>query len=77
MPGALVGVVQGLVLTAAMAKALDLTPGGWVAFAALAALAGDRGLAQLSMGTSQDYAVAAGEGATIIRLGTVLYGGEA
>jgi uncharacterized pyridoxal phosphate-containing UPF0001 family protein len=46
-------------------------------FAALAALAGDHGLAQLSMGTSQDYAVAAAEGATIIRLGTVLYGGEA
>jgi uncharacterized pyridoxal phosphate-containing UPF0001 family protein len=46
-------------------------------FAALAALAADRGLAQLSMGTSQDYAVAAAEGATIIRLGTVLYGGEA
>jgi uncharacterized pyridoxal phosphate-containing UPF0001 family protein len=46
-------------------------------FAALAALAADRGLAQLSMGTSQDYAVAAAEGATIIRLGTVLYDGEA
>jgi uncharacterized pyridoxal phosphate-containing UPF0001 family protein len=46
-------------------------------FAALAALAAERGLAQLSMGTSQDYAVAAAEGATIIRLGTVLYGGEA
>ena len=46
-------------------------------FAALAALAGDRGLAQLSMGTSQDYAVAAAEGATIIRLGSVLYGGKA
>ncbi len=40
VPGALVGVVQGLVLTAAMAKALDLTPGGWTAFAVIAALAG-------------------------------------
>ncbi len=30
----------------------------------------------LSMGTSQDYAVAAGEGATIVRLGSVLYGGR-
>ncbi|HEY0118248.1 MAG TPA: hypothetical protein VGC04_05675 [Cellulomonas sp.] len=39
-PGALVGVVQGLALTAAMAKALDLTAGGWAAFAAIAALAG-------------------------------------
>jgi PLP dependent protein len=42
-------------------------------FAALAQLAGDRGLRQLSMGTSQDYAVAAQEGATIVRLGTSLY----
>jgi pyridoxal phosphate enzyme (YggS family) len=42
-------------------------------FAALAQLAGDRGLRELSMGTSQDYAVAAQEGATIVRLGTSLY----
>jgi pyridoxal phosphate enzyme (YggS family) len=31
--------------------------------------------AHLSMGTSQDYAVAAAEGATIVRVGTVLYRG--
>jgi uncharacterized pyridoxal phosphate-containing UPF0001 family protein len=42
-------------------------------FAALAQLAGERGVRQLSMGTSQDYAVAAEEGATIVRLGTSLY----
>jgi uncharacterized pyridoxal phosphate-containing UPF0001 family protein len=42
-------------------------------FAALAELAGGRGLRELSMGTSQDYAVAAQEGATIVRLGTILY----
>jgi PLP dependent protein len=42
-------------------------------FAALAHLAGERGLRELSMGTSQDYAVAAQEGATIVRLGTILY----
>jgi uncharacterized pyridoxal phosphate-containing UPF0001 family protein len=42
-------------------------------FAALAQLAGERGLPELSMGTSQDYAVAAQEGATIVRLGTILY----
>ncbi len=30
----------------------------------------------LSMGTSQDYGVAASEGATIVRLGSVLYGGR-
>lgn len=40
VPGAAVGLVQGLALTAAMARALDLTAGGWAAFAAVAALAG-------------------------------------
>jgi pyridoxal phosphate enzyme (YggS family) len=42
-------------------------------FAALRELAVERGLEQLSMGTSQDYAVAAEEGATIVRIGTKLY----
>jgi PLP dependent protein len=42
-------------------------------FAALAQLAGERGLRELSMGKRQDYAVAAQEGATIVRLGTSLY----
>jgi uncharacterized pyridoxal phosphate-containing UPF0001 family protein len=42
-------------------------------FAALAALAGERGLPELSMGTTQDFAVAAQEGATIVRIGTRLY----
>jgi PLP dependent protein len=42
-------------------------------FARLAELAAEHGLTELSMGTSQDYAVAAQEGATIVRLGTVLY----
>ncbi len=42
-------------------------------FAALAELAAEHGLAQLSMGTSQDYLVAVQEGATIVRLGTTLY----
>jgi uncharacterized pyridoxal phosphate-containing UPF0001 family protein len=42
-------------------------------FAALADLAAAHGLGELSMGTSQDYAVAAQEGATIVRLGTILY----
>jgi pyridoxal phosphate enzyme (YggS family) len=46
-------------------------------FAALAALARDRGLATLSMGTSQDFEVAVEEGATIVRIGTILYGGPA
>jgi pyridoxal phosphate enzyme (YggS family) len=42
-------------------------------FAALAELAGAHGLEKLSMGTTQDFEVAASEGATIVRLGTVLY----
>ena len=42
-------------------------------FARLAELAGDRGLERLSMGTSQDWRVAVEEGATIIRLGSVLW----
>jgi PLP dependent protein len=42
-------------------------------FRALRELAAEHGLSQLSMGTSQDYRVAAEEGATIVRLGTILY----
>lgn len=43
-------------------------------FARLAELAAEHGLERLSMGTSQDWQVAVEEGATIIRLGSVLYG---
>jgi uncharacterized pyridoxal phosphate-containing UPF0001 family protein len=42
-------------------------------FARLAELAAEHGLRRLSMGTSQDWAVAVEEGATIVRLGTALY----
>jgi hypothetical protein len=42
-------------------------------FAALRELAAVHDLRELSMGTSQDYVVAAQEGATIVRLGTSLY----
>ena len=42
-------------------------------FAALRELAERHTLRELSMGTSQDYLVAVEEGATIVRLGTVLY----
>ena len=42
-------------------------------FAALRELAAARGLRELSMGTSQDYAVAAQEGATIVRVGSRVY----
>jgi hypothetical protein len=43
-------------------------------FAALRELAAQHGLARLSMGTSQDFAVAVEEGATIVRVGSVLFG---
>ena len=43
-------------------------------FRRLAALARDHGLTELSMGTSQDYRVAAEEGATLVRVGSVLHG---
>ena len=44
-------------------------------FARLAELAAEHGLARLSMGTTQDFEVAVAEGATIVRLGSVLYEG--
>jgi PLP dependent protein len=42
-------------------------------FAALRELASRHGLRHLSMGTSQDFAVAVEEGATIVRVGSVLF----
>jgi PLP dependent protein len=42
-------------------------------FERLAGLAAEHGLERLSMGTSQDWEVAIEEGATIVRLGTILY----
>jgi len=42
-------------------------------FTALRELAAAHGLRHLSMGTSQDYAVAVEEGATIVRVGSVLF----
>ena len=46
-------------------------------FRTLRELAAQMGLKELSMGTSQDYRVAAEEGATFIRVGSVLYDREA
>ena len=43
-------------------------------FRRLRELASEHGLDQLSMGTSQDYRVAVEEGATLVRVGSVLYG---
>jgi PLP dependent protein len=43
-------------------------------FRRLRELAEAAGLRELSMGTSQDYRVAAEEGATLVRVGSILYG---
>jgi hypothetical protein len=42
-------------------------------FARLAELAAEHGLRELSMGTTQDFRVAAEEGATYVRVGSVLF----
>jgi PLP dependent protein len=44
-------------------------------FRRLRELAAEHGLEQLSMGTSQDYRIAVEEGATLVRVGSVLYQG--
>ena len=43
-------------------------------FRELRELAGEHGLSELSMGTSQDYRVAVEEGATLVRVGSVIFG---
>ena len=43
-------------------------------FRHLKELAAEHGLQELSMGTSQDYRVAAEEGATLVRVGSILFG---
>jgi uncharacterized pyridoxal phosphate-containing UPF0001 family protein len=43
-------------------------------FVRLRELAEKHGLAELSMGTSQDYRVAAEEGATFVRVGSTIFG---
>ena len=43
-------------------------------FRRLRELAESRGLQELSMGTSQDYRVAAEEGATLVRVGSTIFG---
>jgi pyridoxal phosphate enzyme (YggS family) len=43
-------------------------------FRELRELAAEQGLTELSMGTSQDYRVAVEEGATLVRVGSVLFG---
>jgi PLP dependent protein len=45
-------------------------------FRALRGLSVEHGLTELSMGTTQDYLVAAEEGATYVRVGSLLFGGR-
>jgi hypothetical protein len=42
-------------------------------FRSLRELAAEHGLPELSMGTSQDYRIAVEEGATLVRVGSVLF----
>jgi uncharacterized pyridoxal phosphate-containing UPF0001 family protein len=68
----LYGDVRGLMT---MPPATDDPAGSRPYFRRLRELAAEHGLQELSMGTSQDYRVAAEEGATYVRVGSVLYGG--
>ena len=45
-------------------------------FGRLRELAAEQGLTELSMGTSQDYRVAAEEGATLVRVGATIFAAE-
>ena len=45
-------------------------------FRRLRELAAEHGLPELSMGTSQDYRVAAEEGATLVRVGATIFAPE-
>ena len=64
-----VAVVGLMTMPPAAARPEDSRPH----FRRLAELAAEHGLRELSMGTSQDYPVAVEEGATIVRVGSVLY----
>jgi hypothetical protein len=62
--------IQGLMTVGPIGPAEAARP----AFRRLAALRADLGLAELSMGMSGDLEVAVEEGATIVRIGTALFG---
>ncbi|HUZ82395.1 MAG TPA: YggS family pyridoxal phosphate enzyme [Gaiellaceae bacterium] len=62
--------VRGL---STMPPAASSPDGSRAWFARLRALAGEHGLQELSMGTTQDFGVAAEEGATYVRVGSILF----
>ncbi len=71
--------VEGLMTMPPLARTPRRRGAHFAALRELAASLGDRWAGRftfdrLSMGTSQDFAVAVEEGATIVRLGSVLYG---
>ena len=66
----LYGDVRGLMT---MPPAADDPEASRPYFKRLAELAREHGLRELSMGTTQDYRVGAEEGATLIRVGAILY----
>jgi pyridoxal phosphate enzyme (YggS family) len=63
----------GILGLSAMPPATDDSERSRPYFRKLRELAEEHGLKELSMGTTQDYKVAADEGATFIRIGSVLY----
>jgi hypothetical protein len=63
----------GVVGLATMPPAADDPEASRPWFARLAALAAEHGLRELSMGTTQDFRVAAQEGATYVRVGSALF----
>jgi len=67
----LYGDVRGLMT---MPPAVSDPEGSRPYFRRLRELAEAHGLRELSMGTSQDYRVAADEGATLVRVGSILWG---
>jgi uncharacterized pyridoxal phosphate-containing UPF0001 family protein len=67
------GLYENVVGLMTMPPATDDPEASRPHFRRLRELAEGYGLRELSMGTSQDYRVAADEGATMVRLGSVLY----
>ena len=67
------GVYESVVGLMTMPPFTDDPEGSRPYFRRLRELGERFGLRELSMGTSQDYRVAADEGATMVRLGSVLY----
>ena len=64
---------DGVVGLSTMPPAADDPAQSRAWFRRLRVLAAEKGLAELSMGTTQDYRVAAEEGATYVRVGSVLF----